>query len=685
MMWTKPRVALGVLLVGSLVGSSFAGVATARNAPGIAMFYGTQVALGANSTVYVAGNDLDNVASLTFTCSPAGSPVTATLTLSRVTALPNTGNALASISVPKASLAGLPSGATCALTSVSPESGQEFSWGARGAKWNLYIKKVPARLGVPNPQQLQSAFPTDQPPTVIVSPSAGSLANVTAASQVMCSMNWGGTFALKILKATRLRVSFYPQSLPAQGSIPTTCGLMLTFGDGSSVLAPGTLGDYTKALTYVPWVTGRIRIEITNNSDVPDSQLHVGLVADSSGGGSASSFSGVNLSTVTSVPFTQLRNFAGTQTYTPSRDDTGGTAYFDIRRPLASGVIYLGDDSLAGDPPNPQTSTTRYAMAEFTYKTSFFTDLTLIDQIGFAMSSRLYSDLAGTSPLSRSRRSTGCLATLVTGLQKIVAPAFWSKAEPDGTGGVIRYDTSGQHIVGYIGAAKKPEAYMTAQVKSYVQYVQGLGPLTINDDHNAANQSGPFNYTATYNSSNDTWTLTGTMTDGTVKPGPTLYVEGKSLYSAGTNAGTNYAMYGQDGPFSVVLDGKDYGWGNGSQIAGTGYQDLVKTIYRDFIAAFAYGYWGGKYGGGTNTGQQARNFTLDPKTSAYGNAGVPAASAAWNTYDELIRVKTSGGGGASGAYGTAYSDTFLPDGLSPAIGTYQARNWTITLGDPPGC
>lgn len=647
--------------------------------PGYASFYNSRVALNADTTVFILGNDLNNVQSLGFTCTKQK------FTISPIKAVRGSSNRLATMTVPTSVLAGVPAGDTCQLTTSNPINGPTFA-PTGGFSLYLYVRAAAPVVKPPTPKQVEASFPVPGPaPTIRVAAGPGtSLANVTGVSGVLCTASPGEQVFTNI-EAVTTQVSFTPKSLP-----PQSCAILLRFKDGSSQLVPDSKGNFRTALTYTSWVIGRIRIEITNNSDVPDNQLHVGIMADASGGGSVSGYPGVNKSTVTSVAFTKLTNSAGQATYTtsPSSDDTGGTAYFDVRQPVDSGVIYLANGSLNGqNAPNPQTSTVRYAMAEFTYDKGFFTDLTLIDQIGFAVSSRLYTDLPGTQRIANSYRTTGCLANLVSQLQKIVPAQYWAKASSDdSSGGVIRYDRTGTKVVGYTGAAKKPWAYMTSQVKAYAQHVQTLGPLSISDSHNAANQSGPFDYTATYSASTDIWTLAGTMTDGTVTPGPTLYVEGASIYGPGSNDGTGYAMYGQDGPFRVVLpNGTDYGWGNGVQVAGTGFQDLVKTIYRDFIAGYAYGYWGGRYGKGTSTGPLAINFTLNPRTSAYNNAGVAQQYAAWNTYDQMIRMNTSGGGGAAGAYGTAYSDTFLPEGLSPAIGSYAARNWTITLGDPAGC
>ena len=696
------------IVAGTLVAAGLAVVGMAHPAaadtvmPGPGNMWNTQVATGGGTLVLVTGANLDQATSVTAACKePAGATTS-------FTAKPTSANSGATMTftVPPVVNAqggpvadgtictvGIPGIAASGLAVSTPIPGQ------------LIVKATPDAVTAASPGngQVESSFSTTiLPLPVLTLQRANQSTDLTASSvqEVLCAINPGGPFPTYApntyaqpaanpagATANATQVWFTPNSLPAivnpdNSQSPMNCALAVTFKDGSSVLAPGPNGaPYTQAISYQPWYTGPISMTIVNNSVITDANLNVSIVGNPAGGGSVSGFSGINLDTLSTQAFTSLSNY----------NSATHTATIQIAQPLVSGVVYFSDSTLTNgsSAPNPTNSQARYGMAEFTYSTSLFVDLTLIDQVGIPMSSQLFTDQAGTQLLSGSTRSTGCMVNLVNGLQTIVPPAQWTAAT--GTSGVVRYGPDGTTVVGYVGAAKLPKAYIGYQgsgfgtVQQYVQYVETNFPtLTISDNHNAANEPGAFNYTATYDSTTDLWTLNGTI-EGGGTTGPTLLVQGASLFGPGTHDGTGNAMYGEDGPFDAIINGVDYGWDNGAQVAGTGYQDLVKTIYRDYIAAFAYGYWGGQYGGGDNTGTGAANFTMNPQTGAYNNAGVPAASASWNAYDQLIRNVSYGDGGAAGAYGTAYSDTFLSPGLSPAIGTYAAQNWTVTLGDPPNC
>ncbi|MFA7322883.1 MAG: Ig domain-containing protein [Candidatus Nanopelagicales bacterium] len=579
--------------------------------------------------------------------------------------------------------------------------------------------KAPSVLAA-TPNLVLANFAASDQPTVSIPTDGNTDLAGASVGEMLCTSNRGGAYATtNAAIPTAGKIQIYPYALSASGAAVNSCAMVVTLGPTSkyankTILVPGTapqgtdarLGS-TYAIGYKPPYTGPIRINVVNTTGVPDNQLYVSVAGDTSKGGTASGFPGVNTATLVTQPFTGLVNGAGGPTYNSATH----SAYFEVTNGIDSGNVYLSEStttmvkgkpvttnisSSSSAPPSPLTSPYRYAMVEFTYDGNFYEDLTLIDQVGYSMSSALYTDAAGTKLFPNSNRSTGCLNTLVGGIERNVPAAAWSTAQPDGTGGLLRRDANGV-VIGYVGAAKKPALYMTNQVTAYARYVQSLTPLTIRDKHNAANQPGEFDYTAAYGA-NDTWTLSGSMMSSASTPGPTLQVEGASIYGAGSNGGTGYAMYGEDGPFRVQIPQtggglKDYGWGNGSQVAGTGYQDLVKTIYRDFIAGFAYGYWGSKYPqppvpgviSGSSTGPQATYFTMDPSLHAYAKAGAPSATAAWNAYDQLVRLSSTGDGGASGAYGTAYSDTFLDSALSPAIGTNAARSWQIVLGDPQYC
>lgn len=472
--------------------------------------------------------------------------------------------------------------------------------------------------------------------------------------------------------------------------------------------------------TFQPPYQGPITLQVANTgaNSVADADLWVSVMADASGGGGVvgtvpgtttgtwtNGFAGVNAATLTSVPFDQL------QTY----DAATHTAALTLTPPLASGNLYVSGGDLTGAPPNPTNAAVRYAMAEFTYDASGLdTDLTLIDQIGFTLSSDQYADAAATQPIAGAHRDTGCLLALVNRLSTTGATMT-----DVGSGGVMRYsgpppttipaagawtaaDLGSAGWVGLVGASKSPSSYPSVQ--DYVTSV--AGPLTIDDVLGDPAHGGAFSYTAVL--ADGLWTLTGTLQGGSAA-GPKLVVEQAALYGPGTNGGTGYGVYGQDGPFEVYLPtggtptaptyDAGHGWASDGGMSGPllGWANTVKTVYRDLVAGFAYGYWGSTYGGGTDTGPGTVNFTrdpLDPTGGAYAVAQPTYPNAAgqyaWNVYDQVVRSTSNIGGDGtpplpSGAYGMPYSDTFVPSALSPNQDQGWAYDWTLTVGDPAGC
>ena len=598
-------------------------------------------------------------------------------------------------------------------------------------------------LSAPSPPQVSGGFGTASAPTINVTSTSGVLQGAKA-QETLCTSLPAGLYPTTGNAGTASQLSFLAYALnPIPGAPPSAndCAVSVTLGTtagpsgawaGKQLLAQGPKTANpalaaTSALSYI--AAGPVTFTIVNSTGLPDSAISVSVMADPSKvpnyitKAPVSGFAGVNTTSLTTVPFISLPAY--------SSDKHSGA--FVVQPGVEAGVIYMSQGSLGSShPPSPVSSPNRYAMGEFTYTPTgtLFEDLTLIDQVGFAMSSTLYSAAVGNPKVPGSYRSTECFSTIASGIANMV-PAAMTTANADGSGGIIRYQADGS-LAGLIGAAKKPQLYLNAtghgaaSAQTYVQYVQKIAPLHINDIHsNKKEQPGEFNYTATYSSKQTAggtgnWTLSGQIDgvwDARLKkfvgyvPGPTMTIESASLYGPGSHGGTAYAIYGEDGPFMLSGTGipSSYQtWGNGSQLVGSGYQDFAKTLYRDFIAGFAYGYWGGGPGPhssipapGNDTGSQTANFLTNPRISAYQNAGGPSASKSWNLYDALIRQDSTGdpttwskGEGKnkqtytnaipSGAYGTAYSDTFLDSKLSPAVGS-EAGEWRITLGDPPGC
>ena len=283
-------------------------------------------------------------------------------------------------------------------------------------------------------------------------------------------------------------------------------------------------------------------------------------------------------------------------------------------------------------------------MAEFTYNNlSMDADLTLIDQIGVTMSMRMQSP---GGLIQGSYRDTGCLVDIVNDLSNATPTNMAPWSTTGVSGGIVAYlpgeapssmptagtwtpaDLQGNpNWLRILGPTQNASGYPSTQ--AYATSV--TGPLTINDMLGDATYNGEFSYTATL--ADSTWTLNGTLTPpsgtGTLT-GPTILVNQAGLYGPDPKAGTGYQLYAQNGPFYASwtpawpfrppTHSPAPGWLMGARRCRC--RTPSKSIYRDFIAAFSYGYWGSSLGGGTNTGTYAANFTGNPL-----DAGLPCSPA----------------------------------------------------------
>ncbi|HBJ72645.1 MAG TPA: hypothetical protein DDY88_02775 [Actinobacteria bacterium] len=546
---------------------------------------------------------------------------------------------------------------------------------------------------------------------------SSTLAGATGVSFDYCpAANPSGTYASALVKPsadqTQLSVQV-PAGVPAG-----KCAVVVSMPAAGARPAGYTLATSPPlgGFTFDPPYQGLITVTVSNpyNAGVPrsgvaDGSLYISVLGDPTGGGVVSSiqsgsnlFAGLNTTTLVSAPFTSMAGY----------NSTTHSATLTLLPPVASGNLYFSNQSLTGSPPDPTTSKSRYGFVEFTYNSSGIdVDLTLIDQIGFTMSSALLAK--DSSVISGSYRDTGCLVNIVNALS---GTGLNLNATTASSQGVMRYGgatiqptptpgswtyaqlAGNSNWAGIVGAAKLPQSYPL--VASYANSVKG--PLTVRDQLGDKYYGGQFNYTATLASG--VWTLIGNVAIGSTQgtqQGPKLQIEQAGISAAGSHGGTGFGVYGQNGPFLAYLPtgtaaapsyGPALSWAADGGVPST-WQNVVKTIYRDFIAGFAYGYWNTtEFADSTDTGASGANFTRDPLDDAYAHAqgSYPnAGQYAWNVYDEVIRSHSNIDGGGSpkpsGAYGMAYSDTFVPSDLSPNQSQEFAYGWNLTLGDPTSC
>jgi hypothetical protein len=164
-----------------------------------------------------------------------------------------------------------------------------------------------------------------------------------------------------------------------------------------------------------------------------------------------------------------------------------------------------------------------------------------------------------------------------------------------------------------------PSSYPS--LRRYISSMRGTH-LTVSGSF-FGNPFQSFNYTGPFGGSGTT-TLTGTITPrgGSATRGAALGVAGSTLPSA---------IYTVDGPYT---------WGGATHMVSD--NDVYAVIYRDLIAGFAWGYWGGKYGNDSGRWQNKPPFrAARRKPTRYA------------TYDEYAAVVYK----YSDAYGFSFSDT----------------------------
>ncbi len=358
--------------------------------------------------------------------------------------------------------------------------------------------------------------------------------------------------------------------------------------------------------TWVPPYQGPVSLVITNNSDIADDQLHLGLVGASGPPASGSGQGGVtgnwktyNDGTFQTLLFTDAPGYDATRhsaTLSMTPAYTSGDLLFLQYLDGEPGTCYQGDCTakpptnkaafVAQAAPGPSDPSVRFALAEFSYTTTALdVDLSLVDQYGISMTSTLSYQ---GNYLQNSYEDTGCFDTVTAAVQQVASSkAAVTKTHKDpktkltSVTGVVSpgkltaqvTDPTGSGVVNPSLGYGAMTSYAT-WVRRHANYGGGTTGTTqalhINDilgnSPKGSGQNGTFDYTATYITTATTvggvsvpqgyWALTGTIGGTSSRPavpGPLLLVEHDSLAGAGTHGGTAYSIYGQDGPFKALV------------------------------------------------------------------------------------------------------------------------------------
>ena len=283
---------------------------------------------------------------------------------------------------------------------------------------------------------------------------------------------------------------------------------------------------------------------------------------------------------------TKLNSLRGSQF--SLRDLSGGRIYFSYGTPVTN-----------AEPPG---SRVRYDKVELTYPG--VANLTAVDFFGIpfklqarAASGKTLGTLAWKAPTDTVKRALLAIPGARQALVKTRSGGFARILSPQ------------------LSASSYPS------FKKYVGSLKGK-QLTVRGDF-FGNPFQSFDYAGPFMGAGTT-TLSGTIKGqgGSRAPGQALSVAGSTLPSA---------IYTVNGPYT---------WGGATHMVSD--NDVYSVIYRDLIAGFAWGYWGGRYGNDSAKWQNKPPFAAArKKTTSYA------------TYNEYAAVVYR----YSNAYGFSFSDT----------------------------
>lgn len=213
--------------------------------------------------------------------------------------------------------------------------------------------------------------------------------------------------------------------------------------------------------------------------------------------------------------------------------------------------------------------------------------------------------------------------------------------------------TNGGQFVRFLSPQLSPSSY-----PSMAPYVESMSGQTIHVNDIFAKQGQPtlkLSYAGTFEAGGSI-TLKGTVTNESTngeEAGEEVHIEGATLPSA---------IYTGDGPFTV-----------GGKGANVGENNQYSVIYRDIVAGFALGYWGGRYGNDTTDWLRQPDFAAARVS--------PTPYATYDPYAALI-----------GEYSEAYGYSFHDLGPTPVTVPLNSSEETLRLTiDPeegpstPGC
>lgn len=499
-------------------------------------------------------------------------------------------------------------------------------------------------------------------------------------------------------------------------SLPDTFDAVSVFIDGTSATVPSTTvppSSSTTTTTTTPTkpctTPGQpqgtpLTMSIVNNSAFPDDQVYVALT-----GVTAQGFDGWDSNPRdlinTSVPLACL----------PADPSVpGGHAYqFQLGEGIGSGLLWvsLGSPVTSGLPatqPSFDTAQYRFANVEFAYPGQG--DMTNVDQFSFPVDLDTYAAYPPAGAAVESSHYNADTCTIVGAVKSAVDGqtengAAWSQVVVnDDDGDFVRVVSPKQRAkqLAKVNGQPNPYAqgwpdlspYLATMKKKVI--VKGLFTPGAGSDY--YDQSGWYSYEATFDASGNVelrGSIAAPLAKGPDGPGRqkgevmTIAANGTDTNSDGTVVGNDdllTGLYDQSSRYTVGGVPRN-GLTNGvAELAAP--DDVYNAVYRDFVTAFTYGYWGGKYG----TSNEKFWGTFAPPAAPSG--GQPAFAAARTSSDPAgllpYNLWSQTMFQYSNNYNIPYGEDYgsgSPDRPSPLLDVPVGGTWRVTIqpDGPSGC
>ncbi len=300
----------------------------------------------------------------------------------------------------------------------------------------------------------------------------------------------------------------------------------------------------------------------------------------------------------------------------PKRLSEVAGSHFEIGA-IAAGRLFVSYGKGVG-PAEPPEASTRYDKIEFT--NPGVANLTSVDffAIPFALES-----LEASGARVGDQLAFRCYTSTLLPRLRALAPA----AEVTSEGQFVRF----------LSPQLSPSSYPS--MEPYVLSMVGQ-TITVADEFDKT----PVDFTGTFEAGGSI-TLTGTVGGGS---GEAVHVEGATL---------PLAIYTGNGEFTV-----------GGKKADVSENNAYSVVYRDLVAGFALGYWGGKYG------NDSANWLGQPDFAKARPGGEPYA-----TYDQYAALI----GEYSNAYAYSFNDVGPTPVAIPLTGSVATLRLTIEPDEGP--